>query len=123
MQFVVAVLLGLAAADHINKNAEARNLVNDVSPDGQYRYGFDSTNGISVQSVGNADAAQGSFSWVSPEGEHVQMAYVADANGYQPTGTHIPTPPPVPEHVLRALEWIRTHPPKQEYVQYQARRF
>lgn len=106
--------MGLAAADHINKDAETKSLTNDISPDGQFHYAFETTNGISAQESGNADGAQGSASWISPEGEAVQLAYAADANGYQPTGSHIPVAPPVPEAILRALEWIRTHPPKDE---------
>ncbi|CAD7082436.1 unnamed protein product [Hermetia illucens] len=114
--FVIAVILGLAAADHINKDAQTKSFVNDVAPDGQFRYGFDTTNGINVQESGNADAVQGNFKWVSPEGEAVETAYVADVNGYQPTGSHIPVAPPVPEYIVRALEWIRAHPQKEELI-------
>lgn len=30
--------------------------------------------------------------------------YTADQNGFVPVGDHLPTPPPVPEEILKALE-------------------
>lgn len=38
--------------------------------------------------------ASGKISWVSPEGELITLTYVADENGFQPQGSHLPTPPP-----------------------------
>lgn len=46
----------------------------------------------------------------------MQFAYVADQNGYVATGTHIPTPPAIPEYILRAAEWAKTHPYKDEWT-------
>lgn len=110
-QFVVAALVTLASADHINKNAQIRSSTNDVPGDGSYSYGFDTTNGISVHENGaGGQVSNGDASWVSPEGEQVRLTWTADANGYHPAGSHLPTPPPVPAAILRALEWIRTHP-------------
>lgn len=86
---------------------------------------YETDNGISAQEsaqtrqIGNdlAQAVQGSYSYTSPEGEVVQISYVADENGYQASGSHIPTPPPVPAAILRALEYIRAHP-QPEYDRY-----
>lgn len=67
-------------------------------------------------------ASNGNAQWVSPEGERVTLTWVADANGYHPQGSHIPTPPPVPAAILRSLEWIRLHPsPEEQLRQQQAR--
>lgn len=30
--------------------------------------------------------AKGSFSYISPEGENIALSYIADENGFQPTG-------------------------------------
>lgn len=55
----------------------------------------------------------GNFAWVSPEGEQIAVQYVADENGYQPTGNHLPTPPPIPDAILRAIQYIESHPKPQ----------
>ncbi|XP_057365397.1 endocuticle structural glycoprotein SgAbd-2-like [Daphnia carinata] len=39
---------------------------------------------------------QGSVYWISPEGERISLSWVADENGYQPSGDHLPVPPPNP---------------------------
>lgn len=57
-----------------------------------------------------AQVAQGQFAYTSPEGQRIQLTYIADENGFQPTGDHLPTPPPIPEAIQRALEYIAAHP-------------
>ncbi|ENN76241.1 hypothetical protein YQE_07207, partial [Dendroctonus ponderosae] len=36
----------------------------------------------------------GSFFYHSPEGLPIHLEYIADENGFQPHGAHLPTPPP-----------------------------
>lgn len=48
---------------------------------------------------------QGSYSYTSPEGEQITVQYIANENGFQPVGSHIPTPPPVPEAILRSIKF------------------
>ncbi|BFF99174.1 pupal cuticle protein Edg-78E [Drosophila madeirensis] len=74
---------------------------------GHYRYEFQTSNGITTKAAGNEHGAVGVVQYVSLEGIPITFTYVADANGYQPEGAHIPV---VPLHVLRQLEYIRTHP-------------
>lgn len=64
-----------------------------------------------------AKSAQGSYSFTSPEGELVQVTYVADENGFRPQGTHIPTPPPIPDAIQRAIDYILAHPSPNKYYQ------
>lgn len=114
-KFVVAVaLFGLVAADHLDKNAQVRSFENNVHEDGTYHYSFDTSNGISGQHHGNANRAIGESAHISPEGQTIRLRYTADENGFHPEGDHLPTPPPIPDYILRALEYIRTHQPKEQ---------
>ncbi|VEN46386.1 unnamed protein product [Callosobruchus maculatus] len=91
----------------------------DVDTDGSYRWSFEADNGISAQEQGqlkggNAqDAvgeAQGQFQYTSPDGTPLQITYIANENGFQPQGAHLPVPPPIPIEIQRALEWNAAHP-------------
>ena len=93
--------------------AVVKSLDSDVRSDG-FQYNYETSNNIRSQSAGDAYGnAHGNFGWISPEGEHIDIVYVADENGYQPTGSAIPTPPPTPEYVYKALAYIAAHPPKE----------
>ncbi|XP_047478685.1 cuticle protein AMP4-like [Penaeus chinensis] len=77
--------------------------------DGNFRYRFETTNGINAQKVGTPGSEgqsnmQGAFSFPLPEGGVAQFTYVADENGYQPSSDLLPVPPPLPPHVYRLLE-------------------
>lgn len=96
-----------------------------VEPD-SFQYAYETSNGIAGQQSGQlrqvgAEAAvvsQGQFSYTSPEGEKVSLSFVADENGYQPTGSHIPTPPPIPEAIQRSIDYIlRVNPQLQANYQ------
>uniref|UniRef100_A0A1A9WCA3 Pupal cuticle protein Edg-78E n=1 Tax=Glossina brevipalpis TaxID=37001 RepID=A0A1A9WCA3_9MUSC len=114
---IVYIDLVKATGDY---NAETRNYVNEVKEDGSYNYQFDATNGIAQQESGvGGYYASGSSQYYSPEGQLIQLSYNADANGFQPQGAHLPTPPPIPEAILKALEYIRTHPYQEEQQQQQ----
>ncbi|XP_076272300.1 uncharacterized protein LOC143203873 [Rhynchophorus ferrugineus] len=93
-----------------------RNPLNDVpivkilseNADGTYKYNYETGNGIAAQEEGDARGdgtkAQGSFSFTVPNGEQISITYTADENGFVPQGSAIPTPPPIPEAILKALE-------------------
>ncbi|XP_046666631.1 endocuticle structural glycoprotein SgAbd-4-like [Homalodisca vitripennis] len=88
------------------------------NPDGSYKWSFESGNGIAAQEEGfqkaapdgPGTAAQGSFRYTAPDGQDISFTYVADENGFQPVGNAIPTPPPIPAAILRALEYNAAHP-------------
>ena len=94
----------------------------DQTPEGNFQYAYETENGIvgqaaaQVKNIGKDEVAleiTGSNQYKSPEGELVQLTYIANENGYQPQGSHLPTPPapePIPEYIARALAYIETHP-------------
>lgn len=58
----------------------------------------------------DANRVQGAFSYPDINGNPISLSYTADENGFHPQGEHLPTAPPVPEAILRALEYIAQHP-------------
>lgn len=93
------------------------------NPDGSYKWSYESGNGIKAQEEGalvNAGtenegiSAQGGYSYTGEDGVLVSLTYKADGEGFQPVGDHLPTSPPIPEAIARALEWALAHPYKEE---------
>ncbi|EFX66320.1 hypothetical protein DAPPUDRAFT_263370 [Daphnia pulex] len=52
---------------------------------------------------GSGTVSSGAFSFTNPEGAVITVNWVADENGFQATGDHLPTPHPMPEHVVKML--------------------
>lgn len=52
----------------------------------------------------------GSYSYTSPEGKQIAVNYIADENGFRASGDHLPTPPPIPDAILRSLQYNAAHP-------------
>ncbi|EDV96270.1 pupal cuticle protein Edg-78E [Drosophila grimshawi] len=106
-----AVLLACVQADNIDKNAQIVSEKNDpADADGNYQYSFETSNGIQAQEAGNPNGVSGTVAWVSPEGEQISLQYTADENGYHPVGSHLPVPPPIPDAILRSLQYNAEHP-------------
>ncbi|TDG52657.1 hypothetical protein AWZ03_000890 [Drosophila navojoa] len=111
---LIAALLVCAQADHIDKDAQVLSERNDpADAEGNYAYAFQTSNGIQTQEAGNSNGASGSYGYTSPDGQIISLTYTADENGFHPTGDHLPTPPPIPDHVVRLLEYIASHPSPQ----------
>ncbi|KAF5291024.1 hypothetical protein FQR65_LT11477 [Abscondita terminalis] len=82
--------------------------------DGSYQYSYETGNGIKAEEEGHArpgateeeggEVVRGSYSYTAPDGQVIEITYTADENGFVPQGAHLPTPPPIPEEILRSLE-------------------
>ena len=82
-------------------------------------FSYETENGIAAQEEGSirnpgqqdeTAVVQGAFSYTSPEGYPIKVTYIADENGFRAEGEHLPTPPPIPEAIIRSLEYNRAHP-------------
>ncbi|XP_030572698.1 pupal cuticle protein Edg-78E [Drosophila novamexicana] len=116
--FVSAVLS--APSDSADAHAEIRSFVNELKQDdNSYKYQFETSNGIAQQEQGvGGYYASGSSQYYTPEGQLIQLTYTADENGFQPQGEHLPTPHPIPEAIIKSLEWNREHPEENDEGQY-----
>lgn len=114
-QCIAFALATCVLAANLDKDATVVSDTREVNPDGSYNYAYETSNGIAANEAGvGGEQASGSYRWVSPEGEPVEVQYTADENGYQASGPHIPQPPPIPEQIIKALEYIRANPPPPE---------
>ncbi|XP_063624709.1 cuticle protein CP14.6-like [Cydia splendana] len=130
------IVLALAAACAADRNADSAAQVlrfdSEVNPDG-FSYGYETSNGIVESASGivknpNSEnaalAVNGDYSYPGDDGKLYRVTYVADENGFQPQGEHLPTPPPVPELIARALAYLAAHPqPEDKYQQPSPARF
>merc|ERR1711972_1237623 len=85
---------------------------------GKYSYNFEGANGIKLSEQGEqkhfgdkleegyGSVARGSYSY-ELEGVTYTINWVADENGFQPTGAHLPVAPPMPEYVVQMLAELR----------------
>uniref|UniRef100_A0A1A9X162 Uncharacterized protein n=1 Tax=Glossina brevipalpis TaxID=37001 RepID=A0A1A9X162_9MUSC len=88
------------------------SFINENDGDGNYRFSYETGNGIKAQEEGTIKnrgsdneipSVMGTYSYTAPSGEVIEIAYTADENGFQPSGDNLPTPPPVPEAIAKAL--------------------
>ncbi|OWR51052.1 endocuticle structural glycoprotein ABD-4-like [Danaus plexippus] len=95
----------------------------DQQPDGSYVYSYETENGIKADETGTLKkasspdtsdviVAQGAFSYTAPDGTVINLNYIADdENGFKAEGAHLPTPPPIPPAIQKALDYLATLPP------------
>jgi Insect cuticle protein. len=86
---------------------------------------YETENGIAAQEEGSiknrgqqdeAAVVQGVFSYTSPEGYPIKLTYIADEAGFRAEGAHLPTAPPIPDAILRSLEYNRAHPEEDDQI-------
>ncbi|XP_011501510.1 PREDICTED: endocuticle structural glycoprotein ABD-4-like [Ceratosolen solmsi marchali] len=115
----VAISQGAPTEDTTNVVAILRQSADGPNPDGSYNWSYETENGSKAEESGSlrevgsgteAIQARGTFSYTAPDGAVIELEYVADENGFQPQGAHLPVAPVIPEGIQRALDWIATHP-------------
>ncbi|XP_063363923.1 cuticle protein CP14.6-like [Cydia amplana] len=127
MKFFIVLALAAACAADRNADSAAQIVKSDseVNPDG-FSYFYETSNGIVESANGilknpNSENAalsvNGDYSYPGDDGKTYRITYVADENGYQPQGEHLPTPPPVPELIARALAYLAAHPQPEDKFQ------
>lgn len=100
------------SAHKADKDAKIKSKTITSDLDGNYQYQYESSNGIASSEGGVAgQVVQGSTTWIAKNGEPLAISFIADENGYRPTGYHLPTPPPIPPAIQRALEHLATKKP------------
>ncbi|RZC38589.1 Chitin bind 4 domain containing protein [Asbolus verrucosus] len=135
--FVAALVVACSAqrSGSSERDAPILKQEQEVNFDGSYRSSYETGNGIAAQEQGvlknagggeaEAEEVQGSFQYTAPDGTPISLQYLANENGFQPQGAHLPvapTPPPIPPAIARALAYIAAHPPPPE-PQQGTRRF
>ncbi|XP_039964256.1 larval cuticle protein 4 [Bactrocera tryoni] len=116
------VITGLLVTARAEADSTITRYASELNIDGSYSFDIAQSNGAEHREDGvGGQYAQGYFRHYSPEGKFVQIIYVADENGYQPQSDALPTPPPVPAHIQRAIEYIRAHPTPEELADQQVR--
>ncbi|GJQ69749.1 hypothetical protein Trydic_g22311 [Trypoxylus dichotomus] len=123
MKFLIVFLSAVALSTAAVTPAPYVGIVrqtSDINPDGSYQYGYEAENGINVEETGrpsnlpeNPVVSTGSFKYTGTDGVPYSIQYVADENGFQPQGAHLPVAPeapPIPAYIARALDWIAAHP-------------
>ncbi|EDW00811.1 larval cuticle protein 1 [Drosophila grimshawi] len=100
---MICAFIGLAAAASEDAHAEVVLRKDDVRHDG-FDSTLETTNHITRDDHGDEHGnIYGSFGWISPEGEHINIKYVANEHGYQPSGY------PIPEALVRAVAYNIEH--------------
>ncbi|CAH2089153.1 unnamed protein product [Euphydryas editha] len=91
-----------------DREASILNYESSITPEG-YSYSYDTSNGIHADETGvtvNGVKAKGSYSYIGDDGKFYNVVYTADEYGFQPKGEHLPTPPPIPEAILKVIEQV-----------------
>ncbi|KAJ6633496.1 Flexible cuticle protein 12 [Pseudolycoriella hygida] len=97
--FVAIVAAALAAPVDDSKNAVILKYENDnIGVDG-YKFAYETSDGVSRSEEGElknpgteqeAISVRGTITWIAADGVEYTLNYIADENGFQPEGAHLP---------------------------------
>ncbi|XP_039485130.2 larval cuticle protein 65Ag1-like isoform X1 [Drosophila santomea] len=106
MKFAIAIVFAalfavVLAAPTSDADVTILRLESDVQPEG-YNFALETSDGKKheeqgqLKNAGTEDEAivvRGSYSFVADDGQTYTVNYVADENGFQPEGAHLPNVP------------------------------
>ncbi|XP_017048571.2 uncharacterized protein LOC108093137 [Drosophila ficusphila] len=102
MKFLIVFVALFALAVAAPSDSQIVRLDSDVQPD-KWSSALETSDGTKIDQSGvlkdvgtehEAAVVHGSYSWVDEKtGEHFTVTYVADENGFQPQGAHLPVAP------------------------------
>ncbi|CAH2987650.1 unnamed protein product [Chilo suppressalis] len=123
MHYRSGLLLVFAVMGCWCQEAIIRNDFEGPNPDGSYKWALQTEGGIyheqkgSLQpgSEGPSLLVEGQYQYTAPDGQVINVLYKADEYGFHPQGEHLPTPPPIPPAIQRALDYLATLPPNRDY--------
>ena len=109
--------MAVAARPQAQEEVRIVNSENENDGAGNFKWLSETSDGTRIEQSGyiknpgapqdeTIQVIQGAYSHYSPEGELYQVQYVADENGFVPQGSHLPTPPPIPEAIQKSLDII-----------------
>ncbi|XP_045764387.1 larval cuticle protein LCP-17-like [Maniola jurtina] len=117
------VALALAGPQSLKEPIPILRQESNINPDGSFQYSYETGNSISASASGSlknigakepALQIQGEYQYRGDDGIPIALTYVADENGYNAQGSAIPTSPPIPADIQRALKYLATAPPQKE---------
>ncbi|KAL5286661.1 hypothetical protein ACFFRR_007961 [Megaselia abdita] len=103
---VFAALFALAVAGPVSQVADIVRSDVDVGPE-SHNYNLETSDGTKAESQGHLENAgsdhesyvhKGSYSYVADDGVTYSVSYIADENGFQPSGAHLPVAPEALHH-------------------------
>ncbi|XP_013195235.2 endocuticle structural glycoprotein ABD-4 [Amyelois transitella] len=122
MKNTIGFLMFLAVTSIQGQNNDmiVRNDFEGPDADGSYKWALQTEGGIYHEQRGSLQAnpggesslvVEGQYQYTAPDGQVINLLYKADENGFQPQGQHLPTPPPIPPAIQRALQYLATKSP------------
>ncbi|XP_016955214.3 larval cuticle protein 65Ag1 [Drosophila biarmipes] len=103
MKFLIVfvALFAVALAVPVDPEAKIVRSESDVGPE-SFKYDWETSDGQGAQAQGvlknigsenEAISVQGSYRFVADDGVTYEVTYIADENGFQPQGAHLPVAP------------------------------